>query len=363
MTSLYETLLGKRTNPNGTLYNEQSQTQQSAKSQKLAYQTTATVVTVKTFSNGDTRVNLLIHTVTPAMDGETHPMIVSAKLDRSQVKMIPYLVPGILVSARVLVKHGNVRTFYDCINMNILNEGRVDLSVFDDKPQLFQVPTCGAQMKQYDILFPLTPCYMGELKEGPTNGFLIARPTSTQTDDKYGLKREYDLNFAQWVNTDNPIENHTWHQANVRLDMKALGCFGITDETHWVNDEYADKWLLGTDYVVRTFLSTKSYEYMMNRSDDFPKKFFAIASDVYVDLNRQVRTIGTLCNQEKVSELLQKITPTRTKKTGNRYTDHPSQAIVNVNESDHQIDHDKYDYYVVTVDDESIFDLFALRKQ
>ena len=273
------------------------------------------------------------------------------------------LLPGTFIETEIAIKQGTKKRFYD-INQ-FKNRGFVSSKEYAPMLSTFRLPTQGAKMPQWDLLVPCTQAFtdIENMDEEATNGLNVVMPEKTFADEKYDFKRILKLGMTQW--TDSSVLNGQVFHMLARIKHQALFAFGVTNIDHWKNDTYADKWLLGSEYVVRCSFSKKMHD-DITKQEQTPEDLYTTGSHILINLPEQVRKIGEKCDPsttEAIMKCISSVSDIERARLANEnpYTNLASPPILNVGESQHEVDHDLYDYYLVG-DALEVFDLFAIRK-
>lgn len=314
------------------------------------------------YENGNKRSIAFLMTSGP----ETHT--VGSKIEASLDRQINHddfvnLLPGTFIEAEIAVKQGTKKTFFDITR--IKNKGFAPSHEYANMMSTFWLPTEGKEMPKWDLLVPCTQHFtdIEQMDEDAMNGLNVVMPKETFTDDKFGFKRNVKIGITQWTNS-SVLNGHVFRMLT-RIKSQALTAFGVANLEHWKNDTYANLWLLGTEYVVRCSFSPRNHD-EITKQEQTPEDLYTIGTHILINLPEQVRKIGIKCDTITTDDikkcLNEKSSLERARLTSeNPYSTLSSSPIVNVGESDHEIDHELYDYYVVG-DPLEIFDLFAIRK-
>lgn len=285
------------------------------------------------------------------IDIETLPLIFSANCRTKDISKLP-LLPGITLQIRIGIKTGRLGQIIKVELYEIKDISYIDTDVFDNKSYLFQYPESSKNFRRQDILIPMTAYYRSDIEDGSLDGYLTERPNTSTINDRFCFNREYIIESIQWKNTSNPMHENKLFKAVIRFPLSALACFGVTNETHWRDNDYANKWLLHTDYVLNTSVSAKSHSFIISK-DFMPRTIFTTVIHVYVNLAKQIRMIGVQVKPDEVETLL-------LDKGHKKYANKTDSAVINVTEcQDHIVNHEKYVYY--KVGSKGCWDLFALK--
>jgi hypothetical protein len=305
--------------------------------------------------------------------------IITASLGRQLKKDFMSFHPGMEMKCEISYMKGTKRTFYDIdkvIEKKTADISQYGLPSFD---KLCSLPADSKNVPQYDILIPLTKDYTDIStprltkaleKDEIGNGFWIHVEKKSNTDDMYGFKRNITITYSQWI--ESKAQDAVQKKFHINIGTNALGCFGITNLKHWEDNEYANMWLFQSEYVLRAYLSKKTKETLSKIDSGFPEKIYLLVTDVLTDLSSQVKKLGMKCDASQVKDLVERL-PDETERASfskeNRYSKDPESKILNVGETtNHEIDMEKWEYYVVSLEKESmpqtdsVFDLFAIKK-
>ena len=266
------------------------------------------------------------------------------------------LKPGMRVSVRVGITKNRGRTYVDAYSVKVLNGGKTEMDAFEDKDELFFFPVTGAEMKQYDIILPMTEFYEHDEFEGCTDGFITERPNETTVDEKFEFTRTFGYAFAQWRNTSDPAKDAKFYKVNLRFNLGVLSqAFGVTNEAHWRDDVYANSWLLHADFVILCSLSTNTHAFV-RIAEEIPDTMYATGNALLVDLPATVRKIG-----EKLT--LAEVTDMYSAADDNLITEEQEGLCLNVTDNNtHTVEYEKFDYYCVGGKNNTLYDIFALIK-
>ena len=355
MSTLYRELLAQRTNSDGTVFSPVNNKPKTRPISDVQHDVTAVLLKKLTTKAGRVILSLLCQEDISDCEKLNADTVFISSIDPACVEHLD-LKPGIKVSIRVGVTKNRGRTYVDAYSVKILNGGNSNMKAFEDKHELFYFPSTGQEMKQYDLLFPMTDFYQEDDFAEAQSGFMIERPTNTEIDDgKFGFSRALGLEFCQWRNSTNPENDARFYRVNLRANLQVLSqAFGVTNEVHWRDNAYADLWLLQADMIALCSLSCNTHAFV-RIADEVPSVMYATVNALIVDLPATVRKIGEKLTPATMAHLY-----SQDNKENVEEQEKDTRAVVNLTEtSDHQVDHTLYDYYGVG-NKNSVFDLFAI---
>jgi hypothetical protein len=297
--SLYQKLLSERKTLNGTPFNNTTVFKKAKIAEKPTHNTIrvkAILLRFKKTNSGNykhiflkTNENVELKNV-PKVFTVLHTQIIE-NIFLGEFATIKIGVSDVLVGKKKSKKDSNAQFIFSDIEREQQSKNHINLSIFNCDPCAFHFSKNSDTFRKNDILFPITSYYLDDMQntEDNKNGFLTERPKFTTVKDTYGFKREYTLEFAQWENSNEPLIDHLWFETVISFPLLVLQqCFRVNNEIHWRDDEYANKWLLNTEYVINTYVTENSYRYITSKKHT-PGKIYTVVRYIYINLLEAIK--------------------------------------------------------------------------